>query len=76
MTKAITPTEFAKAHGYDPKTVRRVMRSMTDPENRPGSGARWEITPAAEKALIERMNRSHNRKVVTFAPIAAPESDA
>lgn len=64
--KAKTPKDLATELGIDPKTLRRIMRSLAD--ETPGSGARWEITPEFEAVIRERVSRSHNRKVVTFRP--------
>lgn len=69
--KAQTPAEVAKELNVDAKTLRRIMRSMTDQENQPGSGARWEISADFKAVLAERVSRSHNRKTVAFVPKAA-----
>lgn len=66
--KNLTPKDLANELNVDPKTLRRVMRSLAD--ETPGSGARWEITPEFADVIRERMNRTHNRKVVTFKPKA------
>lgn len=65
--KVVTPKELAKELNCDPKTLRRIMRSMTESDSQPGSGARWEIEIGSEfdAALRERVSRSHNRKTVT-----------
>jgi hypothetical protein len=62
----VTPKELADELGVDAKTLRRVMRSMTDADSQPGSGARWEIEIGSdfEIALRDRLSRTHNRKVV------------
>lgn len=65
-SKNLTPKELADELNVDPKTLRRVMRSLAS--ETPGSGARWEITPEFADVIRERMNRTHNRKVVTFTP--------
>ena len=67
----ITVKDFALKYGYDQKAVRRVMRSMTAKADQPGSGNRWALTAESEKALADRMSRSHNRRTVTFAPVIA-----
>lgn len=63
-----TPRQLAEELIIDPKTLRRIMRSLA--AEKPGSGARWEITPEFEAVIRERVARSHNRKVVTFRPKA------
>lgn len=67
-SKTITPKELATELNVDAKTLRRVMRSMA--QDTPGSGARWEISEEFADKLRERMNRTHNRKVVAFVPKA------
>lgn len=64
--KNMTPRELADELHVDPKTLRRVMRSLAS--ETPGSGARWEITPEFKAIIVDRMNRTHNRKTVTFTP--------
>ena len=61
-----TPKELATELNIDPKTLRRIMRSMA--AETPGSGARWEIDADFEQALRDRISRTHNRKVVKFVP--------
>lgn len=65
--KVYTAKQFAELLSMDPKALRRIMRSMTTPDNQPGSGARWEIVegPQAD-ALRKRVANSHNRKVTQF----------
>jgi hypothetical protein len=65
-SKNMTPKDLAAELHCDAKTLRRVMRSLAS--ETPGSGARWEITPEFADVIRERMNRTHNRKVVTFTP--------
>jgi len=64
----MTPTELAAELGMDPKTLRRIMRSMTTKDVQPGSGGRWELDADAIAAIRERVSKSHSRKVVTFRP--------
>ena len=64
--KAMTPKELAAELGIDPKSLRRIMRSMST--ETPGAGARWEIDAEFQEALRKRVSRSHNRKVVKFTP--------
>jgi hypothetical protein len=61
----VSPKDFATELNCDPKTLRRIMRSMTD--DQPGSGGRWEIDTDSEfaDAIRERVSRTHNRKTVT-----------
>lgn len=59
----MTPKKFATDFGYDPKSVRRVMRSMTESDAQPGSGGRWEMDDDFVAALKLRMEKSHNKKV-------------
>lgn len=66
--KGKTPKELATELNCDPKTLRRIMRSMTDELGQPGSGGRWEIPAEFEAQLRERVSRSHNRKVAQFVP--------
>ncbi len=63
---ALTPKELAAELGIDPKSLRRIMRSMS--VETPGAGARWEIGTDFADALRQRVSRSHNRKVVRFTP--------
>ena len=74
-TSEITVKDFADKYGYDQKAVRRVMRSLTEKTNQPGSGNRWALDANAEKILADRMSRSHNRRTVTFAPKIAGEEN-
>lgn len=66
-SKKVSPKEYAKESGIDAKTLRRIMRSMTDEDSQPGSGGRWEIEIGSqfEIALRDRISRTHNRKTVT-----------
>lgn len=61
----VTPKQYSEATFCDPKSLRRVMRSMTSEQ--PGSGARWEIEIGSdfELALRNRISRTHNRQTVT-----------
>lgn len=63
---AMTPKQLATELNIDPKSLRRIMRSMA--QEQPGSGARWEIDADFADALRNRVSRSHNRKVVKFVP--------
>lgn len=63
---SVTPKELAAELGIDPKSLRRIMRSMA--AETPGAGARWEIGADFADALRQRVSRSHNRKVVKFVP--------
>lgn len=63
---AMTPKQLATELNLDPKSLRRIMRSMA--QDQPGSGGRWEIDTEFAQALRERVSRSHNRKVVKFVP--------
>lgn len=65
----ITPRQLADELGIDAKTLRRVMRSMTDKDSQPGSGGRWEIDAIAADAIRARVARNHNRKTVTFSAV-------
>ena len=71
MAEMMTPKQLSTELGCDPKTLRRIMRSMTSEQ--PGSGARWEIERDGDfhKAIADRVSRSHNRKTVT-AQLAIP----
>jgi hypothetical protein len=66
--KGMSPKELATELGIDPKTLRRIMRSMA--QETPGSGARWEIDAEFAEAIRDRVARSHNRKIVKFVPKA------
>lgn len=66
MADGKSPKELATELAIDPKTLRRIMRSMA--EETPGSGARWEIDAEFEQAIRDRVSRTHNRKVVKFVP--------
>ena len=66
MSDGKSPKELATELSIDPKTLRRIMRSMA--EETPGSGARWEIDAEFEQAIRDRVSRTHNRKVVKFVP--------
>lgn len=66
MAQGKSPKELATELAIDPKTLRRIMRSMA--EETPGSGARWEIDAEFEAAIRDRVSRTHNRKVVKFVP--------
>lgn len=68
MPQGKSPKELASELNLDPKTLRRIMRSMA--AETPGSGARWEITEEFEQAIRDRVSRTHNRKVVQFVPKA------
>jgi hypothetical protein len=61
-----TPKQLAAELGLDPKTLRRIMRSLA--AETPGQGGRWEIDSDFEDAIRNRVSRSHNRKVVSFRP--------
>ena len=63
---ALTPKELAAELGIDPKSLRRIMRSIA--AETPGAGARWEIGTDFADTLRQRVSRSHNRKVVRFTP--------
>lgn len=64
-----SPKELAAELNMDPKTLRRIMRSMA--QETPGSGARWEIGEDFADAIRDRVARTHNRKVVRFVPKGA-----
>ena len=66
MSDGKSPKELATELAIDPKTLRRIMRSMA--AETPGSGARWEIDAEFEQAIRDRVSRTHNRKVVKFVP--------
>ncbi|MET0643984.1 MAG: hypothetical protein ABWZ17_06370 [Candidatus Binatia bacterium] len=76
MSEKITPKELAAELNCDAKTLRRVMRSMTDEQ--PGSGGRWEIERDSEfhLAIAERVSRTHNRKTVTATLKNSPQDDS
>jgi hypothetical protein len=68
----LTPKEIASDTGRDSKTVRRIMRSMTDEQ--PGSGARWQVESGSDfhVALVKRLTESHNRKTIVATLKGAP----
>lgn len=51
----VTPTELAQTLESDPKTVRKFLRSITEKEQQPGRGHRWEIS--AGKRDINRLRK-------------------
>lgn len=53
-----TPTELAKTLESDPKTVRKFLRSMTEKEQQPGRGNRWNI-PAGKRDM-NRLQKQFN----------------
>lgn len=69
MTKAnevtISPKQIAIDTGRDSKSVRAMMRRMTDADSQPGSGGRWAIIEGSEfhQELVKRLTAVHNRKV-------------
>jgi hypothetical protein len=66
---AMTPKEIGVLLGYDAKTIRRVMRSLTDADSQPGSGGRWVVdSQDAVDAIAARLSSTHHRKLVNFAP--------
>lgn len=58
----MTVKDLATELGTDPRTARKFLRKVTDTDQHPGKGGRWEI---------ERKNLRTLRK--QFADFAAPE---
>lgn len=63
----LTPKEIAMATGRDSKSVRAMMRRMSDADSTPGSGGRWIIVEGSEfhTELVKRLTATHNRQTVT-----------
>lgn len=61
----LSPKDIAIETGRDSKSVRAMMRRMTDADNQPGSGGRWVIESGSEfhLELVKRLTAVHNRKV-------------
>lgn len=65
--KNLSPKEIAIETGRDSKSVRAMMRRMTDSDSQPGSGGRWVIVEGSEfhQELVKRLTAVHNRQTVT-----------
>lgn len=65
--KILSPKDIAIETGRDSKSVRAMMRRMTDADNQPGSGGRWVIESGSEfhTELVKRLTAVHNRQTVT-----------
>jgi hypothetical protein len=63
----LSPKDIAIETGRDSKSVRAMMRRMTDADNQPGSGGRWVIESGSEfhTELVKRLTAVHNRATVT-----------
>lgn len=63
----LSPKDIAIETGRDQKSVRAMMRRMTDADSQPGSGGRWVIESGSDfhVALVKRLTAVHNRKTVT-----------
>lgn len=66
-SKNLSPKDIAIETGRDSKSVRAMMRRMTDADNQPGSGGRWVIESGSEfhTELVKRLTAVHNRSTVT-----------
>lgn len=53
----ITVAEFATELHTDPRTARKFLRSVTDPENHPGKGSRWSIEKRDIRSLRSKFTK-------------------
>ena len=68
----ITPKQLAAELGVSDKSLRSIMRRMTDKDSQPGSGGRWNIEPEMADAIRAKVRAATNRTVVNFRPKAEP----
>lgn len=61
MSKGISPKDLAAELNVSPKTVRRVLRKLTD--DRAGRGGNWDLTAEACDAIANALNSGTRRTV-------------
>lgn len=64
--KTWSPSDIASLTGYDPKSLRRVIRANVPADKHPGKGGSWALDPDSVRDILDRMGRIGSGRAVTI----------